>query len=89
MKVVIHSEEDLVQLSRELLHTLVNLNYWSKECDRDPYTKTREAKRRWQKRADELLLKYGITKTDTIQSIKIKIDAKQDTTQKDQRMEDA
>lgn len=55
--VKVHSEEELMALSGELLHALVNVRYWTKKWEQEYGCEMKIKKKYWEARADELIAK--------------------------------
>jgi len=81
MKVVVKSEEELMELGSELLHILVNLRFATKAWERDYGANLRGRKKYYELKADELIQKLQLTKSHHSYQIKIDINAEENTTQ--------
>jgi hypothetical protein len=73
MKVIIKDEDELVAITKELLHCMVNLRHWTKLWERDHGSATKASKKFWEGRADELLEKLEMRKTNQASNVKIEI----------------
>lgn len=74
MNIVIHSENDLLEMAQTLLHYSVNLRHWSKEWERDHGVERKQQKKIWEEKMDAYLLKIGMEKTHKQNQINISID---------------
>jgi hypothetical protein len=76
-----------------LIYCLHNLRYWEREYDEDLSPISRKEVNKWRARADELLVLLGADNfsalKDLIEEIKIEVYATENTTQENQRMENA
>lgn len=79
MTIKITSEQELVDLSKELLNALYNLRYWTKRWESEYGVDTKDAKKRWEKKADDILEKLEMQKTDQAKEIKISVAHKTET----------
>lgn len=64
MKVVIKDEDELVAITKELLHVLFNLRYYTKLWEWDHGSRTKATKKAWEVKADELLERLEMKKTN-------------------------
>ncbi len=63
MRVVINSEEELLDLAKELLYVMANMRHWQDQWSKH-YGKTLLAqKKKWEVRADELLERLKTTRS--------------------------
>jgi uncharacterized damage-inducible protein DinB len=83
MKVKLNSEQELLSVARELFHVLTNLRHWSSKWEQEHGSDPLAAKKKWERKADDLLAKYQVTKTHIKQEIKIEVDATEDTKKED------
>lgn len=79
MRVKLNSEEELVNMARELLHVMVNLRHWSTKWEQEYGSDLLAAKKKWERKSDDILAKYQVTKTNLKQEIKIEVDATENT----------
>ena len=73
MNVKINSEKELEELTRELLHILVNLRYWTKLWNEQYGSNFLKKKKLWEDRADKCLERIELTKTVNQNYIEFKI----------------
>jgi hypothetical protein len=73
MRIVVQSEDELYEISKNLLHISVNLRYWTKEWDKHHGKTLLERKQYWQNRMDEYLEELGARKTQLLTEVKIEI----------------
>ena len=74
MRIKLTSEQELVEVSRELFHCMVNLRYWTGKWEQEHGHHNLAAKKKWERKADDLIVKYNLKKTQIKQEIKIRID---------------
>lgn len=74
MRVKVSDEEELVELSRELLHILVNLRHFTIIWGEHFGGTNLVNKKRWERRADELLEKLKVSKSYLHYTEKIEIE---------------
>lgn len=60
VKVTVKTEEELVELTRRLLHIMINLRHWTAIWNEHYGTKNLHEKKKWEKRADELIQELKI-----------------------------
>lgn len=73
MRVIIHSEDDLVDVTRNLLHISINLIHWTKEWEKYHGKILNDRKKYWQNRMEEYLEELGARKTQLLTEVKIEI----------------
>lgn len=73
MKVSIKDEDELIAVTKELLHCLVNLRHYTKLWEREHGVYAKRSKKAWEVKADELLLKLEMGKTNQSSSIDIEV----------------
>lgn len=71
MKVKIESEEQLVAMTKELLHIISNLRHWTKLWNEHFGSYYGKQKKMWEQRADDYLEKVGMRKTNQTGEIDI------------------
>lgn len=64
MHLKINSEEELVNVFKELMHLGVNMRYWQKQWKEHYGAENRKAKEKWEERYDNLLEKMNATYQD-------------------------
>ena len=72
MTITVNTEQELVELSKELIHTLVNYIFWDKAYQQEPSREVLKRKEYWQVKADDIFKEYGISKTDQLPKLFIK-----------------
>lgn len=55
MRVVINTEQELLELSKEFLYVMTNLRYWQNEWSKHHGYVLLQQKKKWEAKADELL----------------------------------
>lgn len=71
MKVTVDSEKELVEMTTELLHILVNLRHWTKLWNENYGGYYLQQKKSWEKRSDDYLQKIGMQKSQQTNEINI------------------
>ena len=74
MPIKIKDENELHEIAKELAHVLTNLRYWTKHWEETYGAFARNTKKRWEKKADELIIKLDLFKTKLKSEIKIEND---------------
>lgn len=74
-KIIVKSEDELIELTKELWHVLVNLRYWTNEWQKEHGAILLEHKKKWEARADELIKTHGLQKTNASSGIEISLTA--------------
>lgn len=80
MQVKLKDEQELFELAKELLHIVTNLRFWSDEWNRHHGSVLLGHKKKWEKRADDLIERLKTTRTVNWYDVHIKIE-NNDTTQ--------
>lgn len=70
-KIEYSTDEQLQELHADALRVLHNLGYWTKYWEKHYGSDARNAKKRWEKRADELLNGFGLTEHNNTKAIQI------------------
>lgn len=73
MPIKINNENELLETAKELAHVLVNLRHWTKKWEETYGAEYKNAKKRWEKKADELIKKLELIKKMQQSEIKIEI----------------
>lgn len=73
MKITIHSEEELIQVTKELVHVLCNLRKFSKLWEQEYGVKLKERKKYYEAKADELIERLQVPEHRQVGQIKIEI----------------
>lgn len=73
MKIKITSERELLNMASELWHTLVNVRYHSRKWEEEHGSALLAAKKKWERKADDLIIKYNVAKSHQATDIKIEI----------------
>jgi len=61
MHLKIDSEEELINVFKDLMHVGVNMRYWQKQWKEHYGATNRKAKEKWEERYDKLLEKINAT----------------------------
>jgi hypothetical protein len=77
MHIKVNSEEELLQIAKELLHFSYNCRFWQKEWQEHHGGRLLEAKRKWEEKLDELHERLGVTKADSIYHVHISIQSEE------------
>jgi hypothetical protein len=75
MTVKVETEEELIELSRELIHVLTNLRHVTKEWNKYYGGVLAGRKKEWEKRADELIEKMRATPTHQSTHVQVQINS--------------
>jgi hypothetical protein len=71
MRIVIHSEEELIELARKLLHISVNMRHWQKEWHQHHGAVLLGKKKDWEGRMDALLEELKAERSKVISEVKL------------------
>lgn len=81
MRIIVHSEDELYEIARNLLHISVNIRHWQKEWNEKHGGVLLERKKHWENRMDEYLKELGARKTNLLTEVKIEINDNTQNTQ--------
>lgn len=82
MKIKIKSEEELVNVTEELIHVIANLRKFTKLWEESYGVELKKKKKHYEKRADDLIERIQVPDHVRQYEIKIEVDANEDMTQK-------
>lgn len=75
MKIIVKSEEELVNVATELAHVLCNLRHFTRLWNETHGAELRARKKYWEDKCDELLKRLQITEHRQSNQIKIEVNA--------------
>lgn len=71
MNIKVKNNSELMEMARDAIHILNNLRHHTKYWDEHYGALAKNAKRKWEERADEFLEKIQATKTNNRSQVKI------------------
>lgn len=79
MKIIVKSEEELVNVATELVHVLNNLRFFTRKWEETYGVELRARKKYYEDKADELLKRLQVTEHRQSNQIKIEVNASTNT----------
>ena len=73
MNLIVKSEEELLEMASELWHTLVNLRHHTRRWEEEHGSVLLATKKKCERKADDLIVKYNIQKTSSVKQINVEI----------------
>ena len=73
MRIIVHSEDELLEVARKLLHCGTNLRYWTKQWNEKHGGLLLQRKQYWEKKWDELMEELEARRSNLLTEVKIEI----------------